>query len=485
MPPTSKKQHILVSSARKQTLKRTAFMAGLPKPCTRAVTRLQTKFLKSIFEFLKLPAEIRELIYSLCFSFAKTERFFCECFKYVKAEAEIGNDKPRARIPMTSTPTILLLNRQIFCEAIPFLRKQSFSFHHGIFKTPLLNIFSANVLRQLSSIEITDKGHSLLNKPTLNVTWHGYTKLIKSLAVILSTGHNLKSFTLCLVDPNLVEHVTLCAAGRWSCGFRDQLREAVQSLKIVRNVKKVTFIGIEQAVAKDVKRRMESKKIIGFNDLPQNVLNKIYYHAFDWSSVSTALTTSLVNWDSDSRPFPYPTMTTPTILLLNKTITADTLAIMRTKPVDIVFPTSPAINNGFLLPKSKRFLPHTTLRNITRLNITLESWKWAYNLIIPLSAILRNASIEKLTITTIEGKKHGMIEFPRTANSPFSLPYSYAFHSHISLVRHLVDWGVSGEIDRRFITPLMHILLYNEPGRHRGFEALPQTGLLGKLVWSR
>ncbi|KAF2161310.1 hypothetical protein M409DRAFT_59305 [Zasmidium cellare ATCC 36951] len=468
-------------------------MALLPKPYRRRVTRQQTKFFKTIFPFLALPAEIRELIYFFCFSFANINGFFSEFFNFVKAEADVGNDKPLGKIPFCSTPSILLISRQIFCEAITLIRKHSITFNHGIFNIkPLSQVITPNPLRQLSSIEITDKGHPLLTKKTLSVTWHGYMRLIKSLAQILSKGHHLKNFTIRFDDPNLVEHVTTCAAGSWNCGFRDQLRDAILSLKIVRGVKNVTFIGLEKAVAEEVKHYMQRPKVIGFEDFPDKVREIVYGDAFDWSSVSNALARSVAKWPNENRvnrPFPNPKMTTPTILLLNKRITKEALAIIRSQPLNIVFPTSPAIDGGnWRFPQPSRYLPIKTLRHVTTLNITLKHWKWAYNLILPLSAVLREAKkLQKFTITVVDvddKEKQGVLKWPRSKGS-IPLPYHPAFHGTVK-ARELKDWGVSGHIGEMFVKPLGHVLMFNEYEKRDDFGLMPTAGsLYGRLVWGR
>lgn len=355
----------------------------------RRVTRQQIKFIQAIFPFLLLPAELRDLIYFFCISFMGINRAFDDYYKEIKAQAELGNYKPHAPVVERGVPSIFLVNRQIFTEAIAALRQHTITFNHGIFNTKLINIIKHNPLRHLGSIEINDNGHPLLAKKTLNCTWHGYTRyvcrasfdhhslsltlfrLLHTLADILSDGHRLKNFTLRLNDPSLVEHVTKCAAGAWSCGFRDQMREAVESLKAIRGVKNVTIIGVEHSVAQDVKYRMQSTTITKFNDIPLTIRNKIYDYALDWSDSSKIFQTSLAKWNPRT-PFSYPERSCPTVLLINKQYTREALAVLHSKSLNITFPKVKAIRSTFNLPRLPEFITVHTIHQVTELNITIK-----------------------------------------------------------------------------------------------------------------
>lgn len=103
-------------------------MALLHDP-NRRVTRAQVHFIMSIFPFLSLPAELREQIYFYCFSFKGIERFFDKLYTFVKAR--VAKQGRMTKVPVRRTPTVLLINRQIFNEAITHVRKHSVTFHHG------------------------------------------------------------------------------------------------------------------------------------------------------------------------------------------------------------------------------------------------------------------------------------------------------------------------------------------------------------------
>lgn len=282
-------------------------------------------------------------------------------------------------------------------------------------------------------------------------------RMIKDLAEVLEQGHRLKNLTLRFSDRRLVEHVTSCAQGKWDCGFRDQLRDALNALRMVRGIGNVQLIGINAEQARELKHRMESStKVVTFQDLPQEIRDKIYGYSLDWSDISKVLARSLSKWQDQNERFPYPKLTCPTVLRLNKKINKDALAVLHNTPLNLHFPTELATRYELKMPRLLLFIKPITLRRVKTLNITMEHWKWAWCLVHPLNYVVRMCDkLEKLHITVKNYRKQAMLEMPRDKYPAIRFHHNF---EHITAVRDL-DFGVSGNVPENFVFPLVHTLV--------------------------
>lgn len=197
------------------------------------VTRYQLRCIANTFPFLRLPAELRNIIYGLCFDVHNIENVLDRYYQKLAKAKHIRNVP--GPFVFFHTPNILLVNRQIYLEAKPLLHIQSITFDHGLLDLVSITDFAEEPLfRNLGTITITDTGHKLLGDMKLLATsWVGYIDLIKEMARILSAGHKLKKLKIEFTDPDLVVHMTSCWSGDWECGFRESLRQALNSLRKV------------------------------------------------------------------------------------------------------------------------------------------------------------------------------------------------------------------------------------------------------------
>lgn len=126
--------------------------------------------IRQTFPFLSLPAEMRNIIYELSINVSGIENYFDKIYARIKnkrRDSKIG--LPRLRI---RTPTVFLICRQIFSEAVGLLSKHSLSFDHGLLDlTDVSLVATEQMLRNLSSITITTKGHSMLQRNILVSSW--------------------------------------------------------------------------------------------------------------------------------------------------------------------------------------------------------------------------------------------------------------------------------------------------------------------------
>lgn len=94
---------------------------------SRRVTRHQIKLIKQCFPFLRLPAELRNVVYSFCgddfANYASLNELFDKSFEKL---SDAGDTKPHSLLstPRKQTPTIFLINKQIFREASYLHQKQ-------------------------------------------------------------------------------------------------------------------------------------------------------------------------------------------------------------------------------------------------------------------------------------------------------------------------------------------------------------------------
>lgn len=243
------------------------------RPCN------DTRYLKyknrSVFMFLKLPAELRLMIYEHCLTLngiTKVIDRYYHTFKLVKETTNVKAPLIWVSVALMfykfrhfsyglqlRPPILFRLNRQIYKEAVTLLPKRSVLFNHGLLDLANVQDFvAAQVLRTIASITITDTGHDLFRGVASGATsWYGYTELITQLGVILAPGHQLKEFTLEFTSTELKPHVEHCWGATHICGYRDTLHKAVGALRRVRNVGHVKLIGLPETLANELRLEME------------------------------------------------------------------------------------------------------------------------------------------------------------------------------------------------------------------------------------
>jgi len=202
------------------------------------VTRSQTltaRKARSLFPFLHLPAEIRNLIYHFAIDITAAQKLIDRYYQLCKGVDDLQT--VGAPIVWSKPPTILLINRQIHAEATFVLKKRGLVFDHGLLDLADITEFvPKGLLRTVSSITVTDAGHGLFPRNIAMHSWIGYMTLIEQLGDVLSQGHNLNNLTINLADDDLVPHVTACWNAAYYCFYRDSLRRALNSLRAVHSI---------------------------------------------------------------------------------------------------------------------------------------------------------------------------------------------------------------------------------------------------------
>ncbi|TKA68369.1 hypothetical protein B0A55_07474 [Friedmanniomyces simplex] len=344
----------------------------------RRLTRFQERQIRSVFRFLDLPGELKNIIYENCIDISAAQHILQRYYDSLRDCTDLR--AVEAPLVWSKTPTILLINRQIHAEASFYLRNRSLTFDHGLLDlVDVTDFVSPNLFRTVTSITIDDSGHPLFQPNILAASWVGYTSLVQQLGDILSEGHQLKTFTLSLTNKDLIPHVTTCWNGHHVCGFRDSLLKACDALRAVRNVGLVTFRGLPEPLSSQLKARMESAPI-NFLDLPSEIRNAIYGEALDWSDINKQLARTIRLWSNKNLSPPFPALTTPTVLLLNRQISAEAQAVLHRKPLTLVFPRDHGMQKQDHVPNMLKFITPSTLLNVEHLVLELHSWEWIYSL---------------------------------------------------------------------------------------------------------
>lgn len=327
---------------------------------------------------MKLPAEIRNLIYDHSIDVSAAQNIIDRYYQGLRNTQSVSTIE--APLIYSKCPAIFLINRQIYAEASVLVKKCELTFKHGLLDLLTIKDFApVSLFRNVSSITVNDTGHPLLKSNILTASWMGYVTLIEQLADILKDGHRLKNLTISLADKELIPHVTTCMTADYACGFRDTALRACEALRVVRNVGNVTLAGFPQPLAQQLKARMESAPV-NFLDLPRELRDYIYAEALDWSDISKQLVRAVFEWTDKTSPPPYPKRSTPTILLLNKQVTAEALPVLRAKPLTIVCPRDHGMQRQDQVPNMLHFITRSTLAHVQHLVLKLESWEWIHSL---------------------------------------------------------------------------------------------------------
>lgn len=298
-------------------------------------------------------------------------------------------------------------------------------------------------------------------------------RLLKDLGKILAKGHNLKNLTIRFGDDRLQEHMTECVSTRHDCGFRDQMRDAINSLRRVHNVKKVTLIGIIPDQARAMQDRMQNPAI-GFGDLPRELRDLIYEQAVDWPDISKSIIRAMANWPDHVVRFPYPRRRiTPTALLLNKQFSAEALQALRKKPLNILLPCDHRITDQEKVPMLTRLISRQALKNVESITIRMESWEWVYT-------IERSFA---LALATSPYLKRFRLEYKDTLKPSFLSSVHYPDNKlHLCLrelkrIRGLESATFEGDLPLCYADPLSKIM--TSPRYTR--EPLPELKAINEL----
>lgn len=394
MPTMVRKKNFLIVSTIYLLFYQERFTSTNLLNSKKRVTRSQMKNIRRIFPFLDLPPELRCVVYEHCVTdLSDLDAFFDGYYNRLITARATRNyfDRPNGKhLPPVEkkAPNVFFINRQIFNEAVYLFYQniRRIRFDHGMLDIVAIKDFiSPHILQNVRSIHITDAGHNEVirvhhSKPlSLPQSWNGYMHLLTQLGTMLSeTSHKLQDLTINFSrDQKLGEHMNLCWEADHICGFKDQMRDALDTFRGVRGVGKVTLIGLNPGHSRRLKTRMESK-VVEFKDLPRNVRNIIYGKALGWKDISGTFTRAVANWPEVKKNFTYPQLSTPTVLLLNKEYSAEAHQVLaeNQKELSIVLRAGHNLLSHDKMPFLGGFIGTKALKKVQSIDIKIESREW-------------------------------------------------------------------------------------------------------------
>lgn len=442
------------------------------------LTRSQEKHIRNTFHFLSLPAELRNMVYELAVNFNGVERWFDDTYAQAVEFATIpaNRGKVMTRKVTLQTPRIFLICRQVYAESIVLLAKRSVHFHHGLFTlTAIRQIMSEKALQRISSINITAKGHHVLEAGTAGATWKGYIIILKDLARILEEDHSLKSLTIDLEDPDLTHHLINCWHSAIECDYRDHVKTALNRFRPVRGIDSVTFKGIDPDFALELKNLMETKHF-PFLDIPGEIRTRIYADCLDYDHVSTHISRVMQDWvanNNHSNDASYPIMSTPTVLLLNKQIYHEAKAILNKKALKITCPVDPKIDRQAKVPDLLRFVSADTIQAITRLELSVHSWEYAYAIERIFNVLKHKHSLESFRLEFHDNLKS---DFLRKVYRPYPDSAIAKCFCGMAGIHGVKDVVFEGDLPGVYTEPMAKIMKNKRGGKKRTPKAIRGDG---------
>lgn len=281
------------------------------------------------FCFVDLPSEIRNRVY----------RYALNLSFYDNAHEESFTS---GRAPITKQCNVLLMNHKTSDEAMEMIFSTPITLSYGLelemssdsmlttHMSPdsIRDYFPPSRLRNTSHLTISDVGYRGKNRDSLKEKhFVGLSRLLREVAEICREGHKLKhvlvSFQSDLVKEYIEQLASSEVAQRW-------MFEVISSLREVRGVGRgrVTLdvdINHPSTTKQQLIADMESPHG-GLLSLPKHVRQKIYGYAADFNHGA--------NW-MRGNAFESPLPTTPTMLLLNRQISAEVASYIREVPLEI------------------------------------------------------------------------------------------------------------------------------------------------------
>ncbi|MCJ1247392.1 hypothetical protein MMC30_004606 [Trapelia coarctata] len=140
-----------------------------------------------VFPFMRLPAELRNMIYGLSFDFSYALR-------QIKANRDPPYDLDRRNYDWVTTPSILLLNHQVYAEAREILYNKEIVLDGACEPRYFIRCFSKVILQKIQHVTLNIDLSSYASGPyTLH---HNYVDLCMLLSLVWGQCHSLRTFRL-------------------------------------------------------------------------------------------------------------------------------------------------------------------------------------------------------------------------------------------------------------------------------------------------
>ncbi|KAH0015465.1 hypothetical protein KCU78_g8177, partial [Aureobasidium melanogenum] len=437
------------------------------------------------FRFRDLPKELRFMVYEYALSFDSIDKYCKDYLELLCATTPNTRESVPAPDVKKVCPSILLISKEITEEALPILYKTPLNLSFGILRAHFQDLIAPELLRKLRCINISDTGVRNLNHPPHHC-FSGLCYAFVELAVILRSGHSLKSLTLDYASSYLSVHLKECLNDdRRECGIKSWNRNLLRSLKELHNIEKVS-VAIE--LSEEVKQNLVSSMkgpACSFLSLPLHVRQKIYGYAADPNDGSHALQRATKDLAFNEDP-DFQEKTTPTIFLLNKQINEEASEVIYNKPF-VIKDLYPMVNMTFL--KLDDFFSRYVFKKVQHLELHLTDHNhlsMLYTITSVLKRRRKNNLLKSLTLHFSEPRSKRLI---LAVNEYYPDNAVYVCMRSLNYLRGCVDKvSITGSMPECFTAPIIHnmglqslnemsmpVKVLNEHGREVDVHAVQGT----------
>lgn len=343
----------------------------------RLVLRSTTLRRRAQFPFQNLPAELRNIIYDLVLNYDSVDKYFASYTREMQCGVSRVNAKGHRLPPKvkTAVPTILLLNREIYNEAVGVLRSKPLLLTHGLFKANLKSVIAPDTLRQVTHLVLTDHvgGVDIMEERLAPWCFSGLARLCMQLVDVLKGGHSLKKLEFHFNKASLQQHVERCWQLDRGCDMRRWLQGIASHLRLVHGIDKVIITGyMPESLKADLGQTLQAPRCPLLR-LPLDVRAKIFGMAADWNEGPARLQQDNINLVSSVNG-KFVTMTTPTVLLLNRQFAVEALEVLHKTPL-VIYCQHTAWGHE-IRSAMTQYISASTLQKVTDLTIALYHWDW-------------------------------------------------------------------------------------------------------------
>ncbi|KAF4551157.1 Hypothetical protein D9617_14g076130 [Elsinoe fawcettii] len=368
------------------------------------------------FNFTGLPIEIRFMIFDFVFlnAYSGINTIVAEGVHRI-----LSRPHPQAIVaaPVANrvVPGILLVSHHTYQEAIRSLRSRTLTFEHGLMHFRLRDLLRWTTFRNIRHIVITDIGHDILASG-LTSSFSGHRRLFQSLAVFLNApGHCLEYLEIDFSHAGLKHHLNNCWEARTPCDMRRWMESVYTALGHIRGVRQVKITGYIHDDMKIHLTKLIQSPPSALARLPQGTRYRIFsYVVRRFETVSTAMNIA-------SRTGCLPKLSTPNLLLVERSITGIYLSALRREPLVLELFHAPLPGRDRL----SSFISDWTLRSMTSIHIIIYHRSW-----LPILA----------EIATTLSSGHSLINFELAFYDNYELPCGI----HSTSLRFLYpDWDLA------------------------------------------
>ncbi|KAG9671619.1 hypothetical protein KCU99_g2938, partial [Aureobasidium melanogenum] len=437
------------------------------------------------FRFRDLPKELRFMVYEYALSFDSIDKYCKDYLELLCATTPNTRESVPAPDVKKVCPSILLISKEITEEALPILYKTPLNLSFGILKAHFQDLIAPELLRKLRCINISDTGVRHLSHPPHHC-FSGLCYAFVELAVMLRSGHSLKSLTLDYASSYLSIHLKECLNDdRRECGIKSWNRNLLRSLKELHNIEKVSVaIELSEEVKQDLVSSMKSPAC-SFLSLPLHVRQKIYGYAADPNDGAHALQRATKDLAFNEDP-DFQEKTTPTIFLLNKQINEEASEVIYNKPF-VIKDLYPMVNMTFL--KLDDFFSRYVFKKVQHLELHLTDHNhlsMLYTITSVLKRRRKNNLLKSLTLHFSEPRSKRLI---LAVNEYYPDNAVYVCMRSLNYLRGCVDKvSITGSMPECFTAPIIHnmglqslnempmpVKVLNEHGREVDVHAVQGT----------